>query len=283
MIRYIFSFFAAAFLSACASVAPSPSPQGDTIRVMVLGTYHFGNPGLDVVNMKADNVLAPERQAELAALADQLATFQPTAVAVESTWRDENLLSEGFKAFKPADLGTKPNEVIQIAYRLANQAGIDRVYAIDENEGDVAFFPFDRVRAVAEETGQMDLVDSLISEIQRNSTEFEAAQETETISELLARLNTPETIRSEHNAFHYSLFAVSEPDDPAGATLNYGWYARNALIFSNLVRTTKPGDRIVVLYGAGHAYWLRHFIEETPGFELEETLPYLMGQTANGS
>ena len=275
MFRYIFVLLSAAILSACASVAPSPEPQSDTIRVMVLGAYHFGNPGLDVVNMKADDVLAPERQAELAALADQLATFQPTAVAVESTWRDENLLSEGFKAFKPADLGTKPNEVIQIAYRLANQTGIDRVYAIDEYEGEVAFFPFDRVQAVAERTDQVDLIDSLISETQRSATEFEAAQATETISQLLARHNDPETIRTEHNAFYYGLFPVSDSEDPAGAALNYGWYARNALIFSNLVRVAKPGDRIVVLYGSGHAYWLRHFIEETPGFELEEALPYL--------
>lgn len=121
----------------------------------------------------------------------------------------------------------------------------------------------------------MDLIDSLISETQRSATEFEAAQATETISQLLARHNDPESIRTEHNAFYYGLLPVSDSEDPAGAALNYGWYARNALIFSNLVRVAKPGDRIVVLYGAGHAYWLRHFIEETPGFELEEALPYL--------
>ena len=35
------------------------------------------------------------------------------------------------------------------------------------------------------------------------------------------------------------------------------------------------GDRIVVVYGSGHAYWLRHFIETTPGFELVEPTAWL--------
>ena len=31
------------------------------VEVMVLGTYHMGNPGADMVNMEADDVLAPAR------------------------------------------------------------------------------------------------------------------------------------------------------------------------------------------------------------------------------
>lgn len=29
------------------------------------------------------------------------------------------------------------------------------------------------------------------------------------------------------------------------------------------------------VYGAGHAYWLRHFIENTPGIRLVDPAPYL--------
>lgn len=67
--------------------------------------------------------------------------------------------------------------------------------------------------------------------------------------------------------------ALSQP----GAELNAGWYERNAKIFAKLMMVAKPGDRIVIVYGAGHAYWLRHFIENTPGFQLVDPAPYLAG------
>ena len=263
------------FLSACTTIAPPATPEEGVVKVMVLGAYHFSNPGLDLVNAEADDVLAPQRQAELAALADRLAAFRPTVVAVESTRRSDGLLSDGYKAFAPEDLTTNPDETVQIGYRLANRLGLTRVYAIDEFEGEIDFFPFDRVQALAERTGQMDTVTSMIASVEANAKEFEAAQKRETISQLLARHNDPLTIRKQHDDFYYGLLSLSDGPDHAGAALNYGWYARNALIFSNLVQVTEPGDRVVLLYGAGHAYWLRHFVEETPGFELEETMDYL--------
>jgi hypothetical protein len=54
----------AALLGASPALAALPP-----VEVMVLGTYHFGNPGLDLNNMKADSVLTPARQRELAAVA----------------------------------------------------------------------------------------------------------------------------------------------------------------------------------------------------------------------
>src|SRR5215211_6323958 len=52
-------------------------------QVLVIGSYHMSNPGLDVVNIKADDVLAPKRQREIEELATKLAAFKPTKVAVE--------------------------------------------------------------------------------------------------------------------------------------------------------------------------------------------------------
>jgi len=51
--------------------------------LLVLGTSHLDNPGLDVVNNKVDDVLAPARQAEITAVVEQLATYRPTHIAVE--------------------------------------------------------------------------------------------------------------------------------------------------------------------------------------------------------
>ena len=48
------------------------------VDVMVLGAYHFGNPGLDTNNINVDSVLTPEKQAQLEAVAKALLAFRPT-------------------------------------------------------------------------------------------------------------------------------------------------------------------------------------------------------------
>ena len=49
---------------------PPKACQKDDKRIAVLlvGSYHMSNPGLDTFNLKSDDVLKPKRQAELEAL-----------------------------------------------------------------------------------------------------------------------------------------------------------------------------------------------------------------------
>ena len=71
-------------LHACTS-APAPAAAADpnAIEVMILGTFHMDNPGADLNNAKVDPVTTPKKQAELQLVADALARFKPTAIAVE--------------------------------------------------------------------------------------------------------------------------------------------------------------------------------------------------------
>src|SRR5215472_8533745 len=54
-------------------------------EVLILGSYHMDNPGRDIVNLKADDVRAPKRQAEMRDLLDALTRFHPTKIAIEAT------------------------------------------------------------------------------------------------------------------------------------------------------------------------------------------------------
>ena len=76
------------------------------VDVMVLGTYHMANPGLDLANVRADDVLKPQRQKELEALSVALAEFKPTKVVVERIARTPELLDHRYAEFRPADLTT---------------------------------------------------------------------------------------------------------------------------------------------------------------------------------
>lgn len=62
--------------------APSPGPA--PAKVMVLGVFHFANPGLDKVKSEVIDVTTPANQAYLAGLAQRLAAFGPTDVLVDS-------------------------------------------------------------------------------------------------------------------------------------------------------------------------------------------------------
>ncbi len=269
-------------LSACATTRlATPSLQdaavpADTIQIMFLGTYHFENPGLDLVNPVADDVLTPQRQAELADLSTRLSAFHPTAIVVETRRRGPDLLDPGYAAFKVEDLATDRNEITQVGYRLAHDTGISRVYGVDETEGELEYFPFERVQAFVERNGPAGFLDEKIAEIQAEAAETSKDQIATPIATLIARQNDPDTIHRMHANFYYGLLPLNEAADHSGAALNYGWYARNAVIFSNIAEAAKPGDRIVVLYGSGHAYWLRHFAQETPGFALVEANDYLL-------
>jgi hypothetical protein len=88
-------------------------------------------------------------------------------------------------------------------------------------------------------------------------------------------MNQNEHGPNEMKAFYYPLLAVGDSKNLVGAELNAAWYQRNAKIFAKLHQVAKPGDRIFVLFGAGHNYWLRHFVKETPGYELVEATIYL--------
>jgi Family of unknown function (DUF5694) len=58
---------------------------------------------------------------------------------------------------------------------------------------------------------------------------------------------------------HSILLALGNQKKQPGADLNAAWYHRNAKIFAKLTQIARPGDRVLVVFGSGHAFWLRHF------------------------
>ena len=77
------------------------------------------------------------------------------------------------------------------------------------------------------------------------------------------------------NGFYRTTLRIGAGAEQPGADLLTVWYRRNFLICANIIQRSRPGDRIVVLYGAGHSFLLRQCVQETPGFELVEPNAYL--------
>jgi len=68
---------------------------------------------------------------------------------------------------------------------------------------------------------------------------------------------------------------VGAGDTYVGAELVSTWYERNIHIFANLQRISEPGDRILVIFGAGHAPILRELVESDPEMTFVAAGPYL--------
>jgi hypothetical protein len=256
------------------SVAMS-AQAAEPIQVMVLGSYHFGNPGKDLNNAKVDDVLTPKRQAEFLEVMTQLARFKPTKILVEMSPQTPDFTIAEYRERGADLLATDRNEIVQIGYRLALKMGHGDVYAVDEQSKTVDYFPFDKVQAGAAAHGQATRLEPLMAQGATWVKDFEAAQKVKTVRQLLVDQNSPTDGPNEMRDFYYAMLDIGKGAELPGAELNAAWYLRNAKIFGKLMQVTKPGDRVVLLYGAGHNFWLRHFVDYTPGFKLVEAQAYL--------
>lgn len=257
-------------VAACLAVLPSltlaQTPDAP-VQVMIVGVSHMDNPGHDLHNMKHDDVLQPERQAEIVALTQDLARFKPTQVAIE---QDKAPANEKYAAYLAGTLPPSRNERVQLGFRLAKLAGLTTIQGIDA-DGD---FPYPPVKAYAESRGFGPLLAKQNADIDRQIAAESKLLAEKGIAAELRYLNDPARLKND-NAFYRTMLRIGADDAQPGADLLTGWYRRNFLICAKLLQVARPGDRIVVFYGAGHAFLLRQCVEETPGFRLVEPNDYL--------
>lgn len=245
------------------SIAAQPANQ-NRAEVLVIGVYHMANPGRDVFNMQADDVLAPKRQAQIAELIAVLRKFQPTKIAIEADMYGRR--TQEYADYLAGKHTLSRNENDQIGYRLAKELGHKAIYPVDA-DGD---FPFKRFMNYAKASGRTKEVETLIAEI---GTMVKAQNEyllSHTILETLLYMNA-DTKVAENVGYYYRQAHFSEPGDWAGADLLADWFRRNVRIYSNIIRLIdSPNERVLVIYGAGHLGWLRQNFASDPTIRLRK-------------
>ncbi len=233
-------------------------------EILVLGTYHMGNPGRDVNNMQADDVRAPKRQQEIAQLIEVLKKFRPTKIAIEAEADSPRL--KQYPEYVAGKYTLSANEIDQIGYRLAKELGHKSVYPVDE-EGD---FPWQRVLDYAKASGRADKVDALNANwagMVKEQGEFLASH---TVLETLEFMNSDAHVAKDVG-YYFALVPYGEPGDYAGPDLLASWYQRNIRIYRNIHELIEsPTERILVIYGAGHLGWLRQDIANDPSVKLRK-------------
>ena len=251
-------------------VAQTPGAR-EPAQVLVLGTYHFANPGLDVVQTEVADVLSSAKQEEIQAVVEAIARFRPTRVTVEHLPASAARLDSLYAAYRAGRHALSRDETEQLGFRLAARFEHPRLYPID-HRGE---FPFGAVMQYAQ-AHDPEFVGFVQAELARITAEANRQQREHTVGEILWMANEPTKLAAEHGS--YLRFArVGAGDTYVGADLLAKWYERNIRIFANLQRMVEPGDRVVVLIGSAHAPVLRELVTHDPGMVLVETMGYLPG------
>lgn len=259
-------FFCAVALGQAPVTAPAalqtPAQKPARAEVLVLGTYHMANPGRDIFNTQADDVLAPKRQTEIAQLLEVLKKFQPTKIAIESDPNGPR--PKQYNEYLAGTYTLTRNEIDQIGFRLAKELGHKAIYPVDA-DGE---FPYQRLVNYAKASGRSKELEAIMSEV---GTEVKAQDQflaSHTILETLIYMNAEEKVVKGHSLY-LRMAHISEPWDWAGPDLVSDWFRRNMRIFANIVRLAdSPSERVLVVYGSGHLGWLQHYFANDPNFTL---------------
>ena len=252
--------------------------------LMILGSGHLANWGADRINYRMDDVLAPKRQAELQQLAEQLARFKPTKIAVEVDTHGDAELQEEYNAYLKGNFQLERHEIHQIGFRLAKKIGHSKVYCVDYFRDD-PIVRDDRddhltdYGAFAEGNDQEHLLSpppTVKMTQDEDGTVWIEPEKYEPIIDMYVRMNQDEKIRA--NLRDYLRIAqIGLQDQYPGANwVAHFWYPRNLKTFVNLTRITESEDeRILLIIGAGHLGFLKQIVEDSEFYHLESPLQYL--------
>lgn len=263
------SAIAALAQQATAEKPNAPKASEARAEVLVLGVYHMSNPGRDIFNMKADDVLAPKRQAEIAELLEVLKRFQPTKIAIEAdVWGKRR---QEYSDYLAGTHTLSRNENDQIGYRLARELGHKTIYPVDA-DGE---FPFQRIVNYAKASGRSKELNALMGEIGDRVKAQGHYLASHTVLETLLYMNADGKV-AEDVGFYYRQAHFGEPGDWAGADLVSDWFRRNMRIYSNIAQLVdSPNERVLVIYGAGHLGWLQHIFASEPSFQLRKLAEFV--------
>ncbi len=251
--------------------AKPPSFPEPSAKILLLGTFHFKDAGLDGYKPQFEvDIQSPARQAQIVALVEMLASFAPTRVAVERKASAQATLDGRFESYLAGAFELPSNEIYQLGFRLAKKLGHQRVWAVDAE----ARYYEPRVDLVkyAEEHGQRKRLDPILEMRYFSLYRWKDERKTkETLPETLLRMNTEESLLQSHGTYLIDSFELGDADDYPGADFQTAWYNRNLRIFANLQRLKERSDeRILLIIGAGHVPILRHAVQASPEFELIE-------------
>lgn len=247
---------------------PEQRPQ-----MLILGVPHFAHRGADVINTEVPDVLEPQRQQQVEALVLALAKFRPTRIALEWSIAKQDELDERYRQYRAGTYQLQRDEIDQLGLRLAAMLNLPAVTAVNWNDmppGVIA--DFDYAQWAQQHGAAAQLAEIRKPDASLRDTDYMRGT---TVTQWLQRLNTPERLALS-NRRYFDFAMLGDAANSPGANWVANWYGRNLKIFANLVRlANSPDERVLVIYGHGHAFLLRQFATQSGAFAVEDAETYL--------
>ncbi|PRX56397.1 DUF5694 domain-containing protein [Flagellimonas meridianipacifica] len=238
-------------------------------KVLVVGMFHLDYPGLDNHKTKDDSkidVLKEPKKTEVTELVEYIKKFKPTKIMIEAgtDW------NKRYQEYRNGNYRDKRDERYQIALRVAHELDIDSVYSVDAETLQSELFEKDSVLAKSlieniDWKAKDPYLDSAFKWYDYRDTQVKHKH----ILTYLKEMNSRESHNTNFGLYLTGQMATKDYDGADNFTI--WWYNRNVRIFSNILRLTEgPQDRILAVFGNGHAAILRQLFEASPQYEFVE-------------
>lgn len=207
--------------------------------LVILGTYHMGTPGTNVVNPEVADVGAPLRQRQMVELVERLKKFRPTKIVVECDSEDDAKTQVAYEKYVSGNYQLSKNETNQIGFRLAKELGHKKVYCVDWSD----FWDDPSVNYLKYAAKDPEL-DAFLKQWQSNLKKEIDAEYAKllplTIVDQLAYVNRPDQIDKD-NQRYFDQIRIGRGNEYVGAAYVAWWYRRN------LVSSTTSSDLLILL------------------------------------
>ncbi|CAM4280102.1 DUF5694 domain-containing protein [Gillisia limnaea] len=270
---YILLFFLILQANAQKTDLKSPSEYfpNERTKILVVGTIHLDYPNLDAAKTdKKDqiDVLEESKQKEVTELVNYIKQFKPTKVVIEA-WDNFNA-TEKLREYKKGKFRDERSERYQLGIRIASELNLDTLYAIDANP-------------MVEDLQELDstYTENLFKGFDFKSDDplWEITNEWyKTIGKLPTEMNLLSYYKyinsREHHKYEFGAYLVGDfklENERGADILSVWWYNRNLRIFRKIQKINNgTDDRILVIYGNGHAAILRQLFDSSPEYDFIE-------------
>ncbi len=258
--------------------------KADAKEILLLGTFHYNNPGMDAVKHDVLDVMTDDGQKQLEELADKIVKYKPSKIFVEWNLTEQDKLDKLYQKylngtyFEDKNLSDfyRKNEIFQLGFRIAKKLGHRKVYGVDYSN---VTMDFEAMMKSMNDAKQQDLQAQLNSTLEEMGKKISKQMATMSLEELYIDDNKPEEVAANIELYNEISVKAGTLENTAGATMVSQWYKRNLLIWSSIQKIVDENDKkVMVLFGGGHTAILDQIVRYNRNWKTADLRKVLNGK-----
>ncbi len=239
--------------------------QTNKTKVILLGCFHFDNPGLDVAKFENADIFSAKRQQEVIEVVNKLQRYKPSKIFIENIPSSQAMYDSLLQQYKAGRFELKASETYQLGFRLAKELNLTTLYPVDYRE---SVFPIDSLMKSAADAGQSEFIQRFKVMIDSVEKYFNESIQKNTVKDLLLEQNTANVIDVQ-TAFYFDLLAAGKKGNHVGPYLTSEWWRRNMIIYENILKNLDGKEEtILVIFGSAHTALLHNMMKYNSRLEL---------------